>query len=119
MTDRDSRPDGRASSASTSWPAGDRAGRPTTAVDDAGRSTSLGAASALRRLRRNPVVLVGAVIIGLFVAAGDHRAADRAARPDVPSSLLDQVRPQSNPIPGPQPGFPLGADHRAATCSPG
>ena len=26
--------------------------------------------------------------------------------------LLDKVRPQSNPVPGPEPGFPLGADSR-------
>ena len=26
--------------------------------------------------------------------------------------LLDKVRPQSNPIPGPEPGFPLGADDK-------
>ena len=25
--------------------------------------------------------------------------------------LIDKVRPQSNPIPGPEPGFPLGADN--------
>jgi peptide/nickel transport system permease protein len=26
--------------------------------------------------------------------------------------LIDKVRPQSNPVPGPEPGFPLGADDR-------
>jgi peptide/nickel transport system permease protein len=68
-------------------------------------------ASAWRRLRRNPVFLVGLGITVAFVVLAvispwiaPH---DPAAAP-----LLDKVRPQSNPIPGPEPGYPLGADNR-------
>ncbi len=67
-------------------------------------------ASAWRRLRRDPVFLIGATITVLFVVLAfvspwiaPH---DPAAR-----LLIDQVRQQTNPIPGPQPGFPLGADN--------
>ncbi len=67
-------------------------------------------ASAWRRLRRDPVFLIGATITSLFVILAlispwiaPH---DPAAR-----LLIDQVRQQTNPIPGPQPGFPLGADN--------
>jgi peptide/nickel transport system permease protein len=69
------------------------------------------AVSALRRLRRNPVFLLGLGITVVFVVLAiispwiaPH---DPAATP-----LLDKVRPQSNPIPGPEPGYPLGADNR-------
>jgi peptide/nickel transport system permease protein len=66
-------------------------------------------ASAWQRLRRNPVFLTGAFITLVFVIIaiiGPWLAPhDPAARP-----LLDQVRPQTNPVPGPQPGFPLGGD---------
>ncbi|MGN6753593.1 MAG: ABC transporter permease [Intrasporangium sp.] len=94
-----------------------RAGGPalatTTLVADAGR-VSGGAgqsllASAWSRLRRNPVFLVGATVTVVFVVLAvispwiaPH---DPAAQP-----LLDKVRPQSNPVPGAEPGFPLGAD---------
>ena len=68
-------------------------------------------ASAWRRLRRNPVFIVGAVITVLFIILAlvspwiaPH---DPAATP-----LLDKVRQGSNPVPGPEPGFPLGADQR-------
>jgi peptide/nickel transport system permease protein len=67
-------------------------------------------ASAWRRLRRNPVFLLGLGITTLFVVLAlvspfiaPH---DPAAHP-----LLDQVRQQTNPIPGPQPGYPLGGDN--------
>jgi len=66
-------------------------------------------ASAWRRLRRNPVFLLGLGITVLFVVLAvispwiaPH---DPAAAP-----LLDKVRQQTNPVPGPEPGFPLGAD---------
>jgi len=84
-------------------------------VDDAGTvdeapGVSL-IASAWRRLKRDPVFLVGAAItIGFVVLAiispwiASH---DPAA-----GLLLDKVRPQSNPIPGSEPGFPLGADDK-------
>ena len=68
-------------------------------------------ASAWRRLRRNPVFLIGLGITAAFIVLAiispwiaPH---DPAAAP-----LLDKVRPQSNPVPGPEPGFPLGADDR-------
>lgn len=77
------------------------------AIDDA-KGVSL-IASAWNRLRRNPIFLLGAGITVLFVLlallSGVIAPHDPAAR-----LLIDQVRPQTNPVPGPQPGFPLGAD---------
>jgi peptide/nickel transport system permease protein len=68
-------------------------------------------ASAWRRLRRDPIFLLGlgitVVFIVLAVTSPWLAPHDPAAAP-----LLDKVRPQSNPIPGPEPGFPLGADDR-------
>jgi peptide/nickel transport system permease protein len=91
----------------------------TVAVDeitvaDAGRvDESAGVsliASAWRRLRRNPVFLLGAAISLLFILLAVFATViaphDPAAR-----LLINEVRPQTNPIPGPQPGFPLGADN--------
>lgn len=67
--------------------------------------------SAWRRLRRNPVFLVGLAITVAFVVlalvAPWLAPFDPAARP-----LLDDVRPQSNPVPGPEAGHPLGADDK-------
>ena len=67
--------------------------------------------SAWRRLRRNPVFLIGlAITVGFIVLAlvAPWLAPwDPAARP-----LLDDVRPQSNPVPGPEAGHPLGADDK-------
>ncbi len=67
--------------------------------------------SAWRRLRRNPVFLVGLAITVAFIAlalvAPWLAPWDPAARP-----LLDDVRPQSNPVPGPEAGHPLGADDK-------
>lgn len=66
--------------------------------------------SAWLRLRREPVFLIGATITVLFILLAIFSPwiapHDPAAR-----LLIDQVRQQSNPIPGPQPGFPLGADN--------
>lgn len=85
----------------------------TVTVADAGRVSggegqSL-IASAWQRLRGNPVFLIGAAITLTFVVLaviGPWIAPhDPAAQP-----LLDQVRPQSNPVPQAQPGFPLGGD---------
>jgi peptide/nickel transport system permease protein len=63
------------------------------------------------RLRRNPVFLTGAAITICFVVlaiiAPWIAPWDVTARP-----LLDEVRPQTNPVPGPQPGHPLGGDDR-------
>jgi peptide/nickel transport system permease protein len=68
-------------------------------------------ASAWRRLRRNPVFLIGLTITVLFVVLAlispwiaPHDPAD--------NPLIDQVRRQTNPVPGPQEGFPLGGDDR-------
>ena len=47
-------------------------------------------------------VFVVFAIISPWVASHDPAA----------GLLLDKVRPQSNPIPGPEPGFPLGADDK-------
>jgi peptide/nickel transport system permease protein len=67
--------------------------------------------SAWRRLRRNPVFLIGATITALFIVLAVISPwlapYDPAAAP-----LLDKVRPQSNPVPGPEPGHPLGGDDR-------
>ena len=63
------------------------------------------------RLRRNPVFLTGAAITIVFVVlaiiAPWIAPWDVTARP-----LLDQVRPQTNPVPGPEPGHLLGGDDR-------
>ncbi len=68
-------------------------------------------ASAWRRLRRNPVFLVGLGITICFVILAIISPwiapYDPAADP-----LIDQVQRQTNPIPGPQPGHPLGGDAR-------
>ena len=67
--------------------------------------------SAWRRLRRNPVFLVGLAITVMFVVLAIVSPWlapwDPAARP-----LLDDIRPQSNPVPGPEPGHPLGGDDK-------
>lgn len=63
--------------------------------------------SAFRRLRRDPVAILGAVIVlvFLFVAAF---APWLAPRDPLAQTLLSEVRPGS--IPGPQEVFPLGVD---------
>jgi peptide/nickel transport system permease protein len=67
--------------------------------------------SAWQRLRRNPIFLIGLAITVAFVVlaiiAPWIAPWDVTARP-----LLDKVRPQSNPVPGPEPGHLLGADDR-------
>jgi len=68
-------------------------------------------ASAFRRLRRNPVFLVGAGITLAFIVLAVI-APWIAPHDPTQGLLLDKVRQQSNPIPGPEPGFPLGADNR-------
>ncbi len=85
------------------------------AVEDAGRvdeapGVSL-IASAWRRLRRDPVFLLGAGITTVFVVLAVISPWLAPHAPDA-RLLIDQVSRQSNPIPGPQPGFPLGADDR-------
>ena len=67
------------------------------------------AASAWRRLRRNPIFLVGAAIIALFVLIA---LLSPLLAPRDPSAtlLLDQVSKAKNLIPPSQPGYPLGGD---------
>lgn len=68
-------------------------------------------ASAWNRLKRNPVFLLGLGITLLFVVLA---IVSPFIAPHDPSDglLIDKVRQQSNPIPGPEPGFPLGADNK-------
>ena len=68
-------------------------------------------ASAWRRLRRNPVFLLGLAITAVFVLVAIF-APWLAPKDPTVGYLIDEVRPQTNPVPGPQPGFPLGADDR-------
>lgn len=68
-------------------------------------------ASAWRRLRRNPVFLLGAGITTAFLLLALFAPWIAPHDPTI-GYLLDKVRPQSNPIPGPEPGFPLGSDDR-------
>ncbi|PXY34351.1 ABC transporter permease [Prauserella endophytica] len=73
---------------------------------DAGVSLAV---SAWRRLRRNPVFIVGAVMIGLFVLLAV--LAPFIAPHDPALRLLeDQVSRANNEIPPPQDGYPLGGD---------
>lgn len=66
-------------------------------------------ASAWGRLRRDPIFLAGAVITLAFIALA---ILSPVLAPHDPGAapLLDKVRTQTNPVPGPEPGFPLGAD---------
>jgi peptide/nickel transport system permease protein len=68
-------------------------------------------ASAWQRLRRNPVFLLGAGISIVFILLALFSP---LIAPHDPAAglLLEKVRPQTNPVPGPEPGFPLGADSR-------
>jgi peptide/nickel transport system permease protein len=96
-------------------PAAAGAGGGSVAVLDAGTvdekpGVSL-IASAWRRLRRDPVFLLGAGITVVFVVLA-LIAPLIAPHDPAAGLLLDKVRPQSNPVPGPEPGFPLGADDR-------
>ena len=62
---------------------------------------------ALRRLRRNPMAILGAVLVLLFVLVAVFAP---LLAPHDPNEqlLLGEVRPGS--VPGPRDGFPLGAD---------
>lgn len=103
MTRRKERIDGLASTAGESGVGVTEAGKVS-----GGEGTSL-LASAWGRLRRNPAFLVGAfltltvILVALFAPwLAPH---DPAAR-----LLIDKVSSSSNPVPGPEPGYPLGAD---------
>ncbi|USQ81002.1 ABC transporter permease [Ornithinimicrobium sp. HY1793] len=65
--------------------------------------------SAWRRLRRDPVFLMGLVVTGLFVIVAIIAP---WITPHDPTArlLIDQVTP-ATPIPEPQPGHPLGGDN--------
>lgn len=76
------------------------------ARSDAGVSL---AASAWRRLRRNPVFLVGAAIIAAFVLLAAISPLLAQHNPGLPL-LEEQVSRARNEVPPPQPGFPLGGD---------
>ncbi|WP_016697679.1 ABC transporter permease [Actinoalloteichus spitiensis] len=67
------------------------------------------AASAWRRLRRNPVFLVGASIIGLFVLLALLAPVLAPHDPGV-RMLADQVSRATNSIPPAQEGHPFGGD---------
>lgn len=66
-------------------------------------------ASAWRRLRRSPIFLIGAAIIVLFLLLAIFSP---LLAPHDPTArlLIDQVSQQTNPVPRPQEGFPLGGD---------
>ena len=89
-------------------------GTATLTVDDAGRieeSTGVSLiASAWRRLRRNPVFLLGAGITILFVLLAIF-APLIAPHDPTKGLLLDKVRPQSNPVPGPGGRLPARRRH--------
>ncbi|MGW5050663.1 ABC transporter permease [Actinokineospora sp. NPDC004072] len=81
-------------------------GDPDGVPPDSGLSL---AASAWRRLRRNPVFIVGAVVIGLFLLLAI--LAPLLAPHDPGLRLLeDQVSRARNEIPPAQPGHPMGGD---------
>jgi len=68
-------------------------------------------ASAWSRLRRNPVFLLGLAITSVFVVLAVISPWIAPHDPGI-GYLIDKVRQQSNPIPGPESGFPLGADNK-------
>jgi peptide/nickel transport system permease protein len=94
--------------------AGSAGGTAVATIDTAGHvEESAGVsllASAWSRLRRNPVFLIGLTITTLFVLLAIFAPLlaphDPAAR-----LLIDEVRPQTNPIPAAREGFPFGADN--------
>jgi peptide/nickel transport system permease protein len=66
---------------------------------------------AFRRLIRNPVAIVGAVIIALFLLVAIF-APLLAPHDPYKEYLIDQVQLGNSHIPGPQHGYPLGTDAR-------
>jgi peptide/nickel transport system permease protein len=77
-------------------------------IDDLAGGRSL-TAEAFRRLRRDPIAITGAAIIGAFViiALLSPVLAPHTATEPFPQ-LQEDLRPGA--IPGPQDGFPLGSD---------
>lgn len=86
----------------------------TVVIDDAGAIDQAEGVSLLRgawqRLRRNVVFLIGLTIVVLFVLLA---IVSPWLAPYDPAAqlVIDEVRPQTNPVPGPQPGHPLGFDY--------
>lgn len=78
-------------------------------IDDLADSGVSLSTDAWRRLRRNPVFLIGAAIIAVFVLVAVF--ADLLAPQDPSVTMLaDQVSRARNAIPPSQPGHPLGGD---------
>ena len=77
-------------------------------IDDLAGGRSL-TAEAFRRLRRDPIAITGAVIVGAFVVIAilSPLIAPHSATEPFPQLQRD-LRPGT--IPGPQEGFPLGSD---------
>jgi peptide/nickel transport system permease protein len=77
-------------------------------IDDLAGGRSL-TSEAFRRLRRDPVAIVGALIVGTFVVIA---ALAPLLAPYGPAESFPQLQEDLRPgnIPGAQPGFPLGSD---------
>lgn len=70
-------------------------------------------ASAWKRLRRDRIFLIGLTITVIFVLVAIFANVIAPHDPTKPiPELISKVRRQTNPIPGPEPGFPLGSDDR-------
>jgi peptide/nickel transport system permease protein len=76
-------------------------------VPEGGGGVSL-TKSAIRRLRRDPVAIIGAIIVVIFLLVAIF-APWLAPKNPLDQSLLHDVTP--NHIPGPQAGYPIGADN--------
>ena len=93
----------------------DLAATGTVTVEEAGAIDDIAGvsliASAWRRLRRNPIFLIGLGITTLFVLLS-ILAPFLAPHDPAKWLLADQISQQTNPIPDPQPGYPLGGDQK-------
>ncbi|MDF8264970.1 ABC transporter permease [Luteipulveratus flavus] len=106
--------------ASTAAPAAGQAGGvdvmdPVDPVGEAGavrdaEGVSL-LASAWRRLRRNPMFIIGAVLVALFILVAVFAPLLAPHAPD-DRPLIGQISASTNPIPKAQDGFPLGGDEK-------
>lgn len=88
---------------STTW-----AERRKERIDDLAGGRSL-TAEAFRRLRRDPIALTGAVLVGVFVVVA---ILSPLIAPHGATEPFGQLQRELRPglIPGPQAGFPLGSD---------